>query len=73
MINYDNVSCKRKHKQTNLNWPQISDHQYRIIIGDSEYGKTNALFNLIRNHDMEEKQSYVTWIEFYSPHKNRRH
>ena len=35
-------------KQHNPNWPQISDHPYRILtIGDSGSGKINSLFNLI--------------------------
>ena len=35
-------------KGHNTNWPQIPDHPYRIlIIGGSESGKTNSLFNLI--------------------------
>ena len=34
----------------NKNWPYIPDHPYRIlIIGGSEYGKTNVLLNLIEN------------------------
>ena len=43
MITRDGVTIK-KH---NPNWPQISNHQHRIlIIGDSGTGKTNPLFNL---------------------------
>ena len=35
-------------KRNNPNWPEISGHPYRIlIIGGSESGKTNSLFNLI--------------------------
>ena len=31
-----------------VNWPQIPDHRYRIlIIGDSGSGKSSSLFNLI--------------------------
>ena len=37
-----------KIKEHNPNWPEIPDHSYRIlIIGGSESGKTNSLFNLI--------------------------
>ena len=45
MINYDSFR-KENINNNNLNWPQILDHPYRIlIIGDSESRKTNALFN----------------------------
>ena len=48
MINYDDVT-KENINEYNLNWPQISDLPYRIIIiGDSESGKTNTLLNLIK-------------------------
>ena len=47
MINFDDV-IKEETKEHNPNWPQISDHPYRIlIIGGSGSGKTNSLFNLI--------------------------
>ena len=47
MINFDDYTNENKTKH-NPNWPYIPDHPYRIsIIGDSGYGKTNALFNLI--------------------------
>ena len=47
MINFDDV-IKGNTKENNLNWPQILDHPYRILInGGSESGKTNSLFNLI--------------------------
>ena len=47
MINFDNVT-KENIKEKNSNWPQISDHPYRIlIIGGSGSGETNSLFNLI--------------------------
>ena len=43
--NYDE-SVKKNH---NLNWPDIPDHPYRILIIDgSGSGKTNALLNLIK-------------------------
>ena len=39
---------KENIKEHNLNWQQIPDHPYRIlIIGCSGSGKTNALLNLI--------------------------
>ena len=38
-------------KEHNSNWPEISEHPYRIlIVGASRSGKTNALLNLI-NHE----------------------
>ena len=43
MINFDDVI-----KEHNPNWPQIPDHSYRIlIIGSSESGKTDSLFDLV--------------------------
>ena len=47
MINFDDAT-KEKTKQQNLNWLQITDNPYRIlIIRCSGSGKTNSLFNLI--------------------------
>ena len=47
MINFDDVT-KENIKEHNLNWPQIPDQTYRILIaGASGSGKTNSLFNLI--------------------------
>ena len=49
MINFDEYKNENK-KEQNLNWPNIPDHPYRIlIIGGSGTGKTNALLNLINN------------------------
>ena len=49
MINFDDIT-KENIKEHNLNWSQIPDHLYRIlIIGGSESSKTNLLFNLINN------------------------
>ena len=51
MINYDDITIENI-KEHNLNWPWIPDHPYRIlIIGDCGPRKSNALFNLIRQHD----------------------
>ena len=48
MINYDDVTNKNINKH-NLNWPEIPDHPYRIlIIGRSGSGKANTLLNLIK-------------------------
>ena len=50
MIIFDNYTNENK-KQHNSKWPHIPDHPYRILIaGDSGSGKTNALLNLINNH-----------------------
>ena len=49
MINFDDYVNENKIEH-NKNWPYIPDHPYRIlIIGGSEYGKTNVLLNLIEN------------------------
>ena len=46
MINFDGV-VKENIKEHNPNWPQISDHPYRIlIIVGYGTGKINSLFNL---------------------------
>ena len=47
MVKSDDVT-KENTKEHNLNWPQILDYPYRILmIGGSGSGKTNSLFNLI--------------------------
>ena len=47
MINFDDYINENKTKH-NPKWPYIPDHPYRILlIGVSEWGKTNALLNLI--------------------------
>ena len=41
----------RKIKEYNLNWPQILDNPYRILItGGSGSGKTKALLNIASCH-----------------------
>ena len=48
MINSDGVT-KENMKEHNTNWSKIPDHPYRIlIIRGSGSGKTDSLFNLIR-------------------------
>ena len=48
MINFDDV-IKENIKERDPNWLQIPDHPYRILItGGSGSGKTDSLFNLIR-------------------------
>ena len=47
MFNFD-FTTKEDIKEHNPNWPQISDHLYRIlIVGGSRFGKKNEFFNLI--------------------------
>ena len=50
MLNFDYIS-KEDIKEHSTDWPTISDHPYwKLIIGGSRCGKTNALLNLI-NHE----------------------
>ena len=47
MISFDDVT-KGNIKEHNLNWRQIPDRPYRIlIIGGSGSGKINSSFNLL--------------------------
>ena len=58
MINFDDVTVENV-KEHNPNWPQISDHSYRIfIIGGSVLGTTNAFLNLI-SHQADIKYTYT--------------
>ena len=51
MINFDDIVNENKTKH-NKNWPYIPDHPYRtLIIDGSGSGKTNALINLINEHN----------------------
>ena len=60
MINFDDVT-KENIKKYNPNWPQISDHPYRILIlGCPGSEKTSSLFNLINEEpDIDEIFSYA--------------
>ena len=42
LINFDML--QEKTKEHDPNWPQIAGHLYRILIGGSGLGKTNALY-----------------------------
>ena len=47
VINFDDVTDENI-KECILNWPQIPDHPYKILItGDFGSEKTNSLFDLI--------------------------
>ena len=62
MFNFDFVT-KEDKKEHNLNWPEIPDHPYRIlIIGGSGSGKTNALLNLINDELDIDKKLYMLKI-----------
>ena len=62
MINFDDV-VKENIKAHNPNWPQIPDYPYKIlIIGDSESGKKNPLFNLINQQQDIDKFIYTLKI-----------
>ena len=51
MFNLDDIT-NENNKDHNKKWLYIPDHPYRIlIIGGSGSGKTNALFNLIKEQD----------------------
>ena len=60
IINFDCVT-KEIIKEHDTNWPQISDHPYRIlIIVGSGSGKANSLFNLIgRQPDVDKIHLYA--------------
>ena len=49
MFNFDHIT-KEDIKEHYPNWPEISDHPYRmLIVGGSGSGNTNALLNLIND------------------------
>ena len=55
MTNFDDYTNENKTKH-NPDWPNISDHPYRIlIIGGWGSGKTNALLNLINKQPSIDK------------------
>ena len=66
MMNFDDV-IKENIKELNPNWSQIPDHPYRIlIIGGSQSGKTNSLFNLISQQPDIDKM-YLYAQDLYEP------
>ena len=50
MINLDSITNKN-NKEHNEKWPSAPDYPYRIMIGGSGSGKTNALINLINEEN----------------------
>ena len=67
MITFDDV-IKENIKKHNPNWPQISDHSYRILITEGYgSGKTNSLFNLIN----EEPDIDKTYLYTKNPFKSK--
>ena len=60
MFNFDYIT-KEDVKQHNPIWSEIPDHPYRLVTaGGSEFGKTNALLNLINNEpDIDKINFYV--------------
>ena len=59
MSNFVDYANENKTKH-NLNWPYIPGLLYRLLIGSSESGKTNALLNLINNQpDIDKMYLYA--------------
>ena len=72
MINFDEYTNVDK-KEHNLSWPYIPDHPYKILIGLSGTGKTNALLNLINNHpDIDKILNIFKNIDHYNPGKENK-
>ena len=70
VINYDDITKENINKH-NLNWPQISDHTYTIlIIRGSGSRKTNALLNLIKQQDDDDYSTIdKTYLYVWNPIK----
>ena len=62
MIKYGDVA-KENIKNHNQNRPQIPDHLYKILlIGGSEFEKTNILLNLMKQRDDNDDYSIINKI-----------
>ena len=58
MFNFDYIT--KENIKHNLNWPEIPDHPYRIIIvGGPASGKTNPLLNLINHKPGIDKTFFI--------------
>ena len=69
MINYDYIT-KEITEEHNTNWPQMSNHPYKIlIISSSGSGKTNALLNLIMQQN-DDNYSVIGKIYLYFKDSN---
>ena len=64
MLMFDNVT-KENIKETSPNWPQISDHSYRILTnGGSNEMKYQFLINKREGADLKHFNDSKTFIEF---------
>ena len=53
MFNLDYITTENNENHNKM-WPYIPDHPYgMLLIGSSGTGKSNALLNLIKEHDSE--------------------
>ena len=67
MFNLDDIT-NENNKEHNEKWPYIPDHPYKmVIIGGSGSGKTNALFNLIKE---QHSDSLIDKIYLYAKDLN---
>ena len=65
MFNLDDITYEN-NKEHNERWPYIPHHRYRIlIIGGSGSGKTNALFNLINEDNIDKIYFYAKDLSKY--------
>ena len=54
MFNLDDITDEN-NQDHNKKWPYIPDHPYRMLtIRGSGSGKTNSIFNLIKQQDSDE-------------------
>ena len=61
MFNLGSITNKN-NKDHNKKWPYIPDHPYRtLMIGGSGSGKTNPLFNLIKEQDNDNLTDKIYW------------
>ena len=64
MFNLNSIA-NENNKDHNKKWPYIADHPYTIlIIGGSGSGKTNVLFNLMK--EQEDSDDLIDKIYLYA-------